>query len=211
MILYYQQILGHDSHIFSGKEYIKPPGNINGHPFLFSDQWYKGNLILDDKVFFDIDMKLDIHQKVLILKHHDHEGYEILLQPDIDRIKAIQLYNKNIIILSGEQAAAYHIPEGIYEQIYHGASKVLIRYKKEIDSEIRFAVYLHREYAQSMDFYLLNKGQSYLINKKRAMLKALKDHKKDINKFIKSNYIYYSEKSTENIIRIISYYDSLDL
>ena len=60
-------------------------------------------------------------------------------------------------------------------------------------------------------YFLICNGETSIINSKKALVKALSKHNKEVKRFIKTNRITYSEEKLENIIKIVRYYDSLDL
>lgn len=208
-IIFYQENLGYTAGFYRGKVYNMDDESINGHPFLFTEEWIKGDLLADNRVYFNIDMRLDIYSDILVLLLQDSAGNNISVESSEGLIHGFRLYDRYFIRLSPEEADAVQLAPGFYEQAYCEKSSVLIKYRKEIHEELRYARYMFKEYSPVQDYYIIKNASSYPIKNKRSVLRTLIDKKNAVKRFIKSNRINLSTGMADDLIKIVSFYDSL--
>lgn len=209
-ILLYQGSLGYRTAIFSGTSYSFLKSDIDGHPFIHSDQWQSGNIYIYGQVFFDIEMKLDIYNDFLVLNHQNSENFGQAIVVSNSSLKGVNFSDKYFLNISAELADSLQIKEGYYEQVYHDKSTVLIKHRKTIKSEVKFGTELYEEFVSDIKYYLICDGKASIINSRKALMKALSKHNKNIKRYIKDNRVKYTQQKLENIIKIVRYYDSLD-
>jgi len=210
-VLVYQQNLGDPAAIFSGIAYSFHKTEIFGHPFIHSDKWQAGDIYIYGQVFFDVEMKLDIYNDVLLLNHQDAEYISQAIVINNSSLKGAIFLDRYFINIRTEEADNLQIKGGFYELVYHDKSTVLIKHRKTISSDVKFGNDLYEEFVSGAKYYLICDGKTSIINSKKAIVNALSKHNKKIKRFIKDNRIAYSKQKVENIIKIVHFYDSLDL
>lgn len=208
--LVFQKSLGDHEVFFSGSAYSIHKGNIYGNPFIYSGNWQTGDIYIYGRVFFDIEMKLDIYNDVLLINHTDTKYNNQPIVINDNSLKGIFLLNRYFVKIQSDEADSLQIKEGYYELVYYDKSIVLIKHSKSIQTELKFGTDLREEYVSSTDYYIICNGRSSKINSKKALVKALSKHSKEVKRFIKANRIKYSKQKLENIVKIVRYYDSLD-
>jgi len=209
-VLVYQQSLGDHAAIFSGTAYSFYKANVDGHPFIHSDKWQTGDIYIYGKVFFDMEMKLDIYNDVLLLNHQDTEYISQTIVINNSSLKGAFFSDRYFINIQNEEADSLQIKEGYYELAYYDKCTVLIKYRKTIGRSYKFGTDLYEEFVSDINYYLICNGKTSIINSKKALVKALSKHNKEVRRFIKNNRITYSKQKLENIIKIVRFYDSLD-
>jgi len=207
-ILVFQQYLGNHTAIFSGKSYSFNYKNIDGHPFLLSENWKTGDIYIYDKIFYDTEIKLDIYNDVLLIRDTAHNNQSIILNDNL--IKGFVFFERYFINIRPEEFDIPQIKEGFYELVYHEKSTVLIKHHKDIETKYKFGTDLNEEFVSSTNYYIICQGIASIVNSKKALIKALSKHNKEIKRFIKDNRIKYADQKLENIVKIVRFYDSLD-
>ena len=210
-VLVYQQDFGYHTSFFSGTLYSLNKANINGHPFFQSYEWQSGDILINGKVFYNLEIKLDIHKDALIINHqiNDYNYHALVIE---DRfIKGVSFSDKYFINIQTDEANSLHIKEGYYELAYYDKCIVLVKYHKTITREFKYGTELIDEFVSDINYYLICNGKASTINSKKALINAFPEHNKEVKRFIKDSRINYTNQKLENIIKIVRFYDSLDL
>ena len=209
-VLVYQQSLGHHAAFFSGTAYSFNKTNINGHPFFHSDNWQTGDIYIYGRIFFDMEIKLDIYKDVLLLNHHGTEYNNQAIVINDSSLKGAFFLDRYFINIQTEEAGSIQIKNGYYELVYYDKCTVLVKYRKTIGREYKYSTDLYEEFVSGINYYLLCNGKASIINSKKALVKALSKHNEEVKRYIKDTRIKYSKQKLENIIKIVRFYDSLD-
>ena len=209
-VLEYQHSLGSYAVLFSGTTYSFNRKDTKGHPFIYTDSWQTGDVFIYDRVFFDIEMKLDIYNDVLLLNHKGARNPHQAIILNDPSLRGGVLSGRFFIKIQTQEADSLKVREGYYELVYHEKSTVLVKHRKTIDSSLKFGTDLHEEYVSDANCFLIINGKASRINNRKALVKALSKHNAAIKRFIKDNRIKYSNQKLENIIKVVRFYDSLD-
>ena len=209
-VLVYQQNFGYHIPLFSGTLYSFNKTNTKGHPFFQSNEWQSGDILINGRVFFDLEIKLDIYKDALILNHqiNDFNSQAIVIE---DRsLEGVFFMDRYFINIQAEEADSLRIKEGYYEQAYYDKCMVLVKYHKSISQELKYSTDLIEEFVSDIDYYLICNDKASIINSKKALINAFPEHNKKVKRFIKDSRIQYANQKIENIIKIVRFYDSLD-
>jgi hypothetical protein len=209
-ILFYQQSLGNNAAIFPGIAYSYNKSNINGNPFFHSFNWHTGDIHIYDRIYFEVEIKLDIYNDVLLLNHKNSENVKQAMVIRDNSLMGVFFLDRYFICVTTLSANKLHIMEGFYELVYHDKSTVLIKHRKSIERKLKYGTEPYEEFVMTADIYLIANDKASMINSKNALYKALYKHKKEIKRFIKDNRIKYSKQNLESITMIVRFYDSLD-
>jgi hypothetical protein len=209
-VLVYQENFGYHSSFFSGTVYSLNNTKTNSHPFFQSDEWQYGDILINGLVFFNREIKLDIHKDALILNHQIGDFYNQAIVLEDRLLKGVSFSDRYFINIQREEAESLLIKEGYYEQVYYDKCIVLVKYRKSIIREFKFSTDLIEEFVGDIDYFLICNGRASTINSKKALVKAFPKHNKKVKRFIKDTRIKFGKQKLENIIKIVRYYDSLD-
>jgi hypothetical protein len=209
-VLVYQQNFGNPSTFFSGTEYSFIKTNINGHPYFHSENWQTGDIYIYGRVFYDLEINLDIYRDVLLINHQSNTYNNQAIVINDSSLKGAFFLDRYFINIQSEDADNIQIKKGYYEMVYYDKCIVLVKYRKTIQRKYKFSTDLYDEFMSSTNYYLLCNGKASIINSKKALVKALSKHTKEVKRFIKDTRIKYSNQKLENIIKIVRFYDSLD-
>lgn len=208
-VILYQNKLSNHTTFISGTKYIINNTNVLGHPFFLDDEWQTGDIYLNGRVYYDIEMKLDIYRDVLVVNIEGNDLYYHNVTLAENFLTGIHFGNHYFLNIKQAEADLMNMRAGYYEQIYQAESTLLVKYRKTITTEIKFGRFPVEEYYADADIYLLSNGHISRINNKKTLLNAMSDHKKEIKRFIQSNSLKISTQDLQSIIDIAQFYDSL--
>lgn len=203
----YQDKVGIYSPLFYGKESYKYPHNISGSPFYGSEKYIAGALYYDKNIYLHTLLRLDTYRDELCVSNPEGNVSIVLNSFLVDSA-----------FINGEKLIYYHTEEkrnapksAYYIELHSGQS---ILYKKnsckllESTNESRV---VSRKFSQSSEYYLDIHNEFYRITSKNSLLKALKTHKKELNRFIKNNRLNYKKETDLFLIQTIREYERLNL
>ena len=96
------------------------------------------------------------------------------------------------------------ITSGYYDVIYNGKSGVLVKIYKEIQS-----AGVETYFNPKRDFFIRKNNAYYSVSGQGDLIAALKDRKKELQQYIKTNKIKFHRDPEEAMVKIASYYDQL--
>jgi hypothetical protein len=176
------------------------PGKI-GHPFLFENQFYKGNLVFRERKYEGIDLKYDIYNQQLVL-YITQNNSAIWLIPPNDFISAFSLGDKLF------KKYAFNGSPKFYQVIFDSKELKCLFYlsKSRYDSD-------HRKGYNSYKFTDTERNTYILVNE---VLKKYRDNKSfirifpeeiqfQIKQFIKENKIKVAKSREEEMKKLLAY------
>lgn len=173
--------------LVNGKLYRPLNANANGSPYFQNDKlWRKSKLFIKGTEFSDQNILYDIENDELIANIINSDGNtkNIVLDQDfIDSLWIEDHFFINISPFTEEQI------KGIYEQVYHGRFKALIKhhvtYKRVINYNSPNGYYDDPE----TSLFILAGKRLIKIPNKKSLLNYFENDKKEIGRFIRRNNI----------------------
>jgi hypothetical protein len=184
---------------------------IHGSPF-FNKKWEKGRVILkSDKKTKALPLKYKIYKNKLLFKKNDRK-----LAVNSNKIKGFILMQKRqkLLFKNGFKAPRYHINTNrIMEVIYDGQVKLLKKHNIQLMRGSRpdpISGQITSNFIKTEDYFLIDAdGNFHKIKKlkRKYILSALRNHQKQLKKYVKSNNLSF--KTQTDLKKILSHYDSL--
>jgi hypothetical protein len=203
----------HNFNIFDadGKLFVNPYIDVAGSPF-FLDEWKFGTIVLNDnKKFTDVHLRLNLQtQEVHFLKPDKNELVtpvglvkEINLFDTVNNVPVVYIFQRGFPAIDNQNVLNF------YQVLGNGKIKFLESLRKVIHQEKNeYAGTIEKEFRQYEDFYFFTDNKIERIKRDKAyVLSFMKDKNDLINDFVKRNKLSF--KSTEDIKKIIDYYNSL--
>jgi hypothetical protein len=182
--------------------------DIKGSPFLFDD-WRKGNVLLKTKERIDsISIKYNLYADVLQVKVDDQE-YQFNIEVSEFMIPDL-VTNGTALFRSGFSPVPGMNEKSFYQVLYDGRTKLLLKHKKLIGSEMTSTPGVKAKVFEDQNnyFILTASGKMEKIKKKnKGILDLLEGEKEALKKMVESNKLKLV--NDEEIIRVLEYYDSL--
>lgn len=190
--------------LYNGKEWHNMYSYVKGDQFLFSKEYLPASITINGKTFKDVNINYDIYNDQIITPSNN--GVMLQLNKEmIDSFSVLfQLRNYHFINLPENSVEGI---KGYANALYSGKTKLLVKYKKEIDLlavDDKYDLFF-----QTYRIYILKDGIAYQVNGKSDVLKVFKGSEDQVKSFMKKNAIKVSKKVPDSFIPVLRYYDSL--
>jgi hypothetical protein len=199
--------IGQQSHLYNGREYDYYPSNIKGNAYLMDvNVWSPGSVDYDGYLYKNVNMLYDINKDELVILLYNKVTKISLLT---ERIKSFDLLGHHFIYIQNNPLSNNSVNTGFYDQLYAGNIKLLVKRSKSIQNSSSSQT-IETYFSPSTDYYLYKNGGYYKVNSKGSFMDVLKDKKKELQQFIKSNNISINKKDREQaMVKLAEYYDHL--
>lgn len=205
-ILSYQQEVGDFSPLFYGKEQTRYAYSINGHPYYKSNKYRKGTLHFDNTIYVDVLLRLDSYKDELCVSNADG-SIAVILDPIF--LESALIDGERLIYFLPEHQK--NAPKKGYYLIIH--EKQLTIYKRNnclLYESTSDGSKVNRSFKQSIDYFLEFNNEFYQIKNKGSLLRILKSHKKELNRFIKDSQLNFKENPDDFLKQTISEYERIN-
>jgi hypothetical protein len=200
----FNQYYGADYNLVNGIRYINLYPSAEGHPFFGEDRFYNGKLVINNKVYQDVEIIYDIYNQEIILQYPYFEGSTdkiILTNEFIDEFE-----------MDGKLFRKYTFPESaprFYQVVSQGNINCLYYWKKDL---------LKGSSAHTFYKYSPEKKVSYLlIDDKLNTFKGRKSfvelfpskYQKEIRLYLRSNNIWLRDANELTIQQFLIHCNKL--
>jgi hypothetical protein len=176
-----------------------------GHQFLLDDQFYKGNLKLNGKLYKDIEMKYDIYDQQLVinLKHNNSIACVV---PTIDFVSGFSF--------GGKSFSKFNFAEepGFYQVVFESEKMKCLYYwfkEKHDSNKINYSGFNEFSEGEKKNYLLLNGALNKYKNNGSFTDLFPNKIRSQIRKYIKSNHLDVAQSSDESILKLLTYCNSL--
>lgn len=201
----YQNAASNQAALYSGS--VEEPYKyfFHGTPYLETDEFTPGDLFYDGSLYHNVRLRLNTHQDILsvqtpsrtlsVMLHQDNVGYAVIkgqryhVATPKEREQGL---GKGYIITLHEGRFPLH-----WKNVKYRESNIVNR-----QIEYNFT---------SKDTYYLEKdGLFWTVSSKGSILKHFKEHKRELNSFIKQNNLKFGkDERKESLIRLLEYAETL--
>jgi hypothetical protein len=197
---FFDQLYGADYNLINGRRYVNLYPTAAGHPFLGEDKFYRGNIVINNISYTNVDIKYDICNQKIHLQYPYFSG-------NTDKIILVEEFIYGFEI-DGRLFRKYTFPETgprFYQVVSQGNIYCLYHWKKELLKGLS---------GQSFFTYSPEKHLSYLVidnklspfNRRQSFLKLLpRKYNKDIKLYLRSNQIWIRDASDIQIRHLMDY------
>lgn len=205
----YDSNLKNQKVLYNGYTYNRITGLMKGDPF-FSNSYISGFVNYDSEEFNDIPLLYDLVNDNIIIEHNDTRGLKIELVLIKEKVKRFSIDGHHFVNLSPGTFKGDDFIPGFYEVLYDGNLKVFIKHFKvhaqEVNENERR---IYNVFRLKTKYLLFNNDAYYFVNSKKSLLKVLKDHKKELNKYYNNSHLEFY-KDTEMVLKnLVQYYDTI--
>jgi len=215
VINFHNAVLKENIHLYNGWQ---DPGYNHlalGHPYFMADSVQVGNVSYDDTYYPDVSMLYNlVNDNVIIVQYAvtrdttDSE-YKTTLRMDLvkNKIQSFSLPGHEFVRLHAD-SSAIGMPEGFYERMYNGKTKLFVKRVKLYIEEVR-GNELERRFDPITTYYILKNGKYNTIRSKKSLLSLLKDKKNELSSFLRTNKKRFKKNKELMIFETTKYYDQL--
>jgi len=200
----YYQNLGEESPLYNGSEYLEYAYTLQeGHPFFQLATFVNGNINLEGMIFHDVPMLYDIVKDQVIIQDF-HRVYKINLPAD----KVQQFFLLDHLFVRLTRDSSGQIKTGFYDQLYNGKIALFAKREKKI-LEKYSNVQISKVIISENIYYIKKDGVYHTVKNKSSLLTVLKNKKKDVQQYLKTNNIKFKREPERAMIMAVKYYDQL--
>lgn len=192
--------------LYYGKQYLRNNRNVAGHPFFIMEKPIRGSVVYNEVQYDSIPLYYDINSDQLIADNYTNDN-QIILVPE--KVTAFSLAGHKFVRLSLTTPDAGTFDFGFAELAFAGQKvKLYIKHRKELPMAVGNNDD-RQKFKESSSYYAEINKQIFAVNSERLLMKTLKDHDKEVQKFIDETNLSFKRNKEELLIKVISYYDSL--
>lgn len=184
-----------------------PNANDVNHPYYKENKWVKGSLVYNAISYPVNNIKYDIENDKLVYLKYSQDYSMISIALDEHFIPQFSFSNTAFRYFTGlKNRSGIRLKDGYYEVVYDGKLKFLIRWEKaQVFDENAASM----KYKTSTDMFLLKNGKMIRVRSLAKLKRQLKDQKKLIRRFTRSNYLRLNESDYSSAAKVLNYYESL--
>jgi hypothetical protein len=192
--------------INNGRHYIPLYQRIKGHPYFNTNKSVKGNILLGNRLYKDIQLIYNLYQNCVICYVKCTESDELPITLNNQAVTGFtidghEFVNSNLII--GVPA------NGFYEIVYEDDNlKCYAKWTKKY-LEIYTREYLGEFDAQHRTLYVLTDKGTQEIQSKRSFLDVFGSKRKKVKAFMQKNNMKYSKMSNSAFYQVFQFYKEL--
>ena len=204
-IAYFQNEIGEDAHLYTGKEYTPYQKGIKGHPFFVPAQMQNSDIFYDGTLYTNIPLLFDIVRQEIVINRYNQNVRIKLLN---EKVKYFTLGGhrfENIALTEGKDE---YISNGIYDIVFDGKASVLVKRFKRIKYPLKAED--PPGFVEEDAFYIRNGNSFYAVDDRSSLLQALNDKRELIKTYIRKNKFRFKKNIEKELIMTAAYYSTLN-
>jgi len=204
----FYQAIGSQSRLYDGKRYeFYDHAILSNAYYMDITDWRVGSIVYDGYLYEKVDMLYDLFKDQLII-HLYNSFLKISLVSE--KVKTFNLLDHHFEYIKNDPANPTSVKTGFYDDLYSGKIKVLAKRQKTLQTTHGFSGSIDSYFTStSTDYYIFKNGNYYSFGSQGTFLNVLKDKKKDLQQFIRTNKIKYRKNKEQAMAMIAEYYDHL--
>ena len=203
----YKNQLGDQSPFYNGSRY-SPTGLIfrTGSPYFISDSFRLGSVVYDNILFDSVYLFYEDLRELLVSRSNDN----YLLQLINQRVSSFIISGHTFIRLTTDSLHSGIPKTGYYEILYPGRSQLLKKtFKTIVEEPSVYENTVIRHIEETESYYLRIAGSYQRVKSKSELLMLMRDHQKEIQKYIKKTKLNYRKNRENLLILTAEYYDQI--
>ena len=196
-----------NSIVFNGLEYIDQYRslNIQNHKFYNSSDYLNGFIIYNDQPFFNVKMKYDLLNDLVILEFVNKKVANLSLNSSL--VNQFILNNDKFFRLPETETLMPFYGNGFFKECFKGTKYTLyVKNKKTKNKKLRNKQVYYTFKAHEI-YVLFYRNMYYRINSKKDIVAAIPDKEKEISSHYKSNKRLYQISESQFLIKLLSNLD----
>jgi hypothetical protein len=203
----YYAALGPQSRLYNGEEYIPNYAGVKGNPYFNNaTDWGTGNITYDGYQYKNVKIRYDLYKDEVIIPLYKSAIQIILLN---NKMESFDLFGHHFIYIKNTPGIVGAVPAGFYDELYGGKIQVLCKKSENLQQDHSLDN-ITSYFLPTINYYVFKGNEYFVVNSKSEFLDAMKDKKKDLQQFIKTNKIKFNNDNKEQAMaRVAEYYDHL--
>ncbi len=202
-IAHFKQVLGVQSGLYNGQEYI-PYSRQRRYNVFFHDAqtWDKGTVTYDGMTFTDVPMMYDLYKNVLVVQLYNITNSYVLITK---KITDFTLQGHHFVYKYSDPSNTNGLEAGLYDQLYSGKTEVLVKRKRTLFINPG----AQNTFPEDDQVFVKSGNLYYPVGTQHALLSVLKNKRKELRKYINDNNIVFKDTQEQATVRVVVYYDKL--
>ncbi len=203
----YKKQLGDQSPFYNGSRY-SPTGYSfrTGSPYFISDSFNLGSVVYDDILFDSVNLLYEDMRELLVARNSN----DYLLQLINQRVSSFVIAGHSFIRLTADSLHPGIPKTGYYEILYPGRSQLLKKtFKTIIEEPSVYENTIVRHIEETENYFIRIGGTYQRVKSKSELLMLMRDHQKEIQKYIKKTKLNFSKNRENLLILAAGYYDQI--
>ena len=202
-VSYYYNFIDNQSRLYNGNEHLGYSQRITGFAYFGENNWQTGTVLYDGLVFKNVPMLFDLYKDLVIVRHFNEYLKIALISP---KVKSFTIADHHFIRIVQDSLTNPLLKTGFYDVLYDGNLTCLARRTKIIEETV--TDHLEQEFVEKNFYYIKKNGVFKAVKSYKGLLEILKEHGKEIRRYLKKNKIKFRKNKETAIVTAVSYYDS---
>jgi len=196
--------------IYNGIIFKEKFRTVNGnHKFYLTSQFINGNIIYNGQPYYNVKMKYDIYEDIVIVQLPDDSEYSII-QLINDKINEFSINNHKFLKISRKYEKFFNEPiSGFYEIFYQSKHLNLLKKNRKNRKKQIVGNLLYSQFKDKSEYIIVFNDEYYKINSKKYLVKLYPKLKKNINHFYNFNKQLHKLDQDTFMINLIEHISSL--
>ncbi|MEZ0607239.1 hypothetical protein ACAW74_01930 [Fibrella sp. WM1] len=187
--------------LFNGSQYLGHDRRLRGHAYFVTDSAMPGRVEAGGNAYA-LPIRYDLVNDALVADHR--AGYWMV--PRGETVQSFSLLNHTFIRLIDTTQS--RLPEGYYDLLYDGPSRLLARHTKRI--QISSVPSSFGEYLSNTAYYIRRQGQYVKVGSRKALVKLLADRRKELTAYAREQKARFKEDPELALQALAQRYDELN-
>ncbi|WP_074491224.1 hypothetical protein [Mucilaginibacter polytrichastri] len=204
----YNKAIGQQSRLYNGVEYVpyNPliKSNANFHDLA---DLRPGTVTFDGYTYSKVPMLYDVYKDLLVVQLYNNFSRYTLAG---ERVASFDLEGHHFVYIAADTVSNNTtFASGYYDQFYGGKTEAVARYTKTMQNQSS-GNEIETYFTPTKRQFYIKKGEGYYpISSMGDIVNLLKEHKKELQQYIKSNGIDFKRDPEKAMAGIATYYDHL--
>jgi hypothetical protein len=196
--------------LINGREYVPYYFKCRLKPLLYDEIKRTGTLIFNGRKYSGLKLEYDTFLDQLIYsdstKLIDDKIFKLAMNKDPVDEFALYLPNDSLKFrhFRGGKDSKFNLPDGFYEVIYDGKSKLIIKHQSFLVE--KDGMY---EYRYTPAEYLMTGASFIRVKSSSGFLRMFGNESGTVKKYMRTNKIHFRLADKDQIAAVIKYYDKL--
>lgn len=198
----YHKTVQYKQNVFTGIEYFRNYGKINGHAFWNENEFINGNVGYDGNIYPNLPLKLDLMVEELIT-HGVNQGVQIKIIRE--KIDSFTIGSVRFLHLTPDKNK---VPDGFYE-ILHSQKYTVFCKRNKLIKEVIVQNELERNIEEEAVYFLKNQDNIIVIKNRQILFDLFRDKKNQVLDYMSNLNLNFRKQKEAFIVESIKYYEQI--
>lgn len=179
----YEREFHSQSALYNGTEYLQPFTTDDQHPFFLQNDWAAGTIEFMGNTYADVPLLYDLSADKVVTEIPSN-GASVVLPSE--KIKNFSISGHTFIRIEKDTSAGISLPQGFYDVLYGGASRILARRQKNQQRLIKSGM-VTIYYEEKTRYYIFHQDKYIPLKGRSSIFAVLKNQKQTLKKYAREN------------------------